>query len=198
VKRHPIRILVTLLLLAYPAYMLITAAMIRYCIYDLTQTHGCTYIFFNSGDETRFVKKMGDRSIGPLIHTIDHTNVSLSARIHLTWILSSIGDHSRFSVFIDGLNSTFENPPYIAAERMKDFPAECLRHAPEILKAGTYKQNYSYWSVIWRMVEAASLDKNSKHKTEEIIMSHMVGNGMLLTGADVTNLLARMKVVARN
>jgi hypothetical protein len=148
--------------LSYPSYWLATQGAIRYCAHDLTSSSGCTYVLFNSGDESRFLMRMGSRSVGALERQIDDPGVSLKAKIHLAWILSSIGNHSRFGVFVSGLNAASEQTRYIAAFRMRDFPAECLRNVSDILQAGMKPQHDDFWTMLSSLVGHTSLNHDSQ------------------------------------
>lgn len=168
-KKNIKLILILVLILPYPLYWLTTEAAIRYCVYDITHSEGSTYLFFNSGDETRFLIGMRNRSIKALVNQIEDPNIGLQKKIHLAWILSSIGDHSHFSVFIEGLNSQSSQTYYIAATRMRDFPQECLKQFPDILDAGKKKQHGAYQAMLSSTIDKSSFDKDKKKKLIDIL-----------------------------
>ena len=162
-------IIVFVVLFAYPLYWVLTESMIRYCAYDLTQFHSSCVLFFGSGEETEFLMAMGKRSVNAIVSQIERPEVSLKTKIHLAWILSNIGEHSHFSIFIEGLHSQSQAAYYIAAVRMRDFPEECFKHFSDILDAGKKKQHGAYQPMLYNAIYKSSLDKDKKKKLDDIL-----------------------------
>lgn len=170
-----IKRIIVILVISYPAYFLVTSLAISYCANDLgsPHPHGCIYLFFHSGDETRFLMAMKNRSVKPIIAQIDQPDLPLKSKIHFAWILSKIDHHAYFSTFIDGLNS--ESDHSIAAHRMSDFPDICLSYSNEILNAGTKKQNNSYTMLLLSMIDhwtpSNDQDETFKYRMERRAMT---------------------------
>lgn len=157
------------LVLLWPTYWLATTAAIRYCANDLTRLHGCSYLFWHPADETRFLKSMGKRSVAPIVRQINRPDVSLQTKVHLAWILSTVGDHTYFPVFIAALRSDSPRARYIAAFRMRDFPNQCLRSLSDILDAGMKPQHEVYWMLLSSLVDHASIDNRAKRVLRDAI-----------------------------
>lgn len=172
-RRKQLYIGLTLTVLAVstvPAYFLLPAAAIEYSAADIARpTGGCVYYLWSSGDETRFLIQMGRQSIPAVTRKLDDPKIRLKPKIHLAWILSQIGDHSHFRLFIDGLASDRRDVQYIACARMCDFPAQCLRHLGEILSVPGERKHDCYWDLILQAADTANLAARQTRAVDEII-----------------------------
>jgi len=180
--KRRLRGILVAVVLACAVYWMVTYAAIQYCAHDLTRTHGCCYLLWSSGDETRFLIAMGRRSVRPVVRQIERPDVSLETKVHLAWILSSIGDHRYFNVFLQGLRSNSPLVRYIAAVRMGDFEDQCRQRVPAILQCAVEKPQHSYfWGVVLVVAEGTSLSKGDKQKLQQALRDAEWSSGHLET-----------------
>lgn len=160
-------------ILVVVGYYAATAAVINYCAADLSRpSMGCVYLLWHSGHETRLLISMGTRAIPAIQRQLARTDLTLQERIHFAWILSSIGDHSQFHTFIDGLASDHSTDQWMAFVRMRDFPDLCARYFPEILAVRGQRTQDSYWSLIEYAAERAHLGPRQRDQIYEITFRH--------------------------
>ena len=154
-------------------YYVFTIAAINYCAADLSRpSGGCVYLFWHSGHETRLLIRMGARSVPAVQRQLARTDLTLQKRIHFAWILSSIGDHSQFHTFIDGLSSIRSSDQWMAYVRMRDFPDQCARYFAEILAVRGERAHDSFWSLIEAAAESAHINDTQRDRVYEITSRH--------------------------
>jgi hypothetical protein len=180
------------------AYWALTALAIRWCARDLTRGGERDDIsFISSSDETRFLVFMGRRSIGPLVNQIERANVDPKKKVHLAWILSSIGDHSHFDIFVQALNSDKSATRFIAVARMRDFPDECLQHLPGILKAAVNDRELRLEPMIESLVDHMALPAETKRDLKAAVGETLLSNP-LPTSQAIDKLLFRFGEATSN
>ncbi len=162
-----------LIVVVVVGYYVLTAAAIRFCVADLSRpVHGCACLLWDTGDETRFLISMGTRAIPVIRRQLARSDLKMQSRIWFAWILSSIGDHSQFHTFVDGLASGSSGDQGFAVGRMRDFPDQCALYLPEILAVRGQRTSQSYWSLIENAGERAHLGDRQLDRINQIIFLH--------------------------
>lgn len=146
-----------------------TAVMIENSARQLDTPQGCTSLvpFLIPFSHTGFLSLMGRRSVPSLKRQIADPKVSLRSKIYVAWMIGQAGDNSQFPVFIEGLRS--KRHEYIVVARMGNFPAECLRHLPEILAVGRQQQSDEYQKFLISLAYKNDVPDDEREAIGEII-----------------------------